>query len=195
MSKPSPRATNSDPNARAREFALALDGSEINDYASERLKLSPSLSRHFPYPPENPLVWVKFGRQPEAEMQWLAWKWLQREGNSAICAPEVYKLLGSGDFMYIVMELLDAKLLNGSHSYPMDECFNLIADGIQLLRRMPVPDDATPGPYTGEATPRRMGHPIFRDNRARHAYRSVDELEAHLNRVSGFPARIPYILC
>lgn len=48
---------------------------------------------------------------------------------------------------------------------------------------------ATPGPelyprlYTQENE-----HPIFRDHIARHAYHSVDELETHLNRVSGPPA-------
>jgi len=116
-------------------------------------------------------------------MQSLAWHWLRKENNSAISVLEVFRVLTSEGVTFIVMQLLDAELLNACHQYPMDQCYDLIAEGIQLLRRMPVPDDATPGPYSKELNLRRIYHPIFKDKEATVVYRSVDELQAHLNRV------------
>ncbi|KAK4241261.1 hypothetical protein C8A03DRAFT_30606 [Achaetomium macrosporum] len=69
------------------------------------------------------------------------------------------------------MQLLQAEVYNKCPVYLRDQCCHLIAEGIQLLRRMPVPDDATPGPYIEDPKLRRIRHSLFKDH------------EAHVNRV------------
>lgn len=89
------------------------------------------------------------------------------------------------------MQLLDgATLLSQSvfakpmgSLYPVEDCYDLIAEGIQILHRMPVPSDATPGPYTADCALRRIRHPVCKDQTAPIVYRSVTELEQHFIKV------------
>jgi hypothetical protein len=177
-----------DGNKEARDFALTISEEKLF-----QASLGCSMAEHFAYPPQHPLVWIKFGdlrRKAEGEMQRLAWGWVQKAGNPAISIPEVYRIVVSRDNegAYIIMQLLDAKLLSKCIQYPADDCYDLIAEGIQLLRRMPVPDDATPGPYTSDLKLRRIRHPLFKDHSASTVYRSVDELETHINQVGLWPS-------
>lgn len=59
--------------------------------------------------------------------------------------------------------------------------YDLIVEGIQLLRRMPVPDNATPGPLT--SSKRIIHHTLFKDDEAPIEYRTFGELQDHLNKV------------
>ncbi|KAL2133064.1 hypothetical protein VTI74DRAFT_2968 [Chaetomium olivicolor] len=192
---PTALAASDDENSGARQFAQQVSEEEI--YEESRSHFVP----YFTYPPTRPLVFVKWGdrgdvdRQAEADMQRRAWDWVRREREARRCSqgihiPEVYKSFTWHERDFIIMELVDATLLSKSvFARPMDslhrvgECYNLIAEAIQLLRRMPVPQDATPGPYTQDVTLRRIQHPIFKDQKAVIAYRNIDELELHINRV------------
>ncbi|KAK1765105.1 hypothetical protein QBC33DRAFT_545749 [Phialemonium atrogriseum] len=62
--------------------------------------------------------------------------------------------------------------------------YDLIAEGIQLLRRMPppLPGDPTPGPCTSSR--RIIKHMLFKDHEAPIEYNTVEELQDHLNRVA-----------
>jgi hypothetical protein len=154
----------------------------------------------FSWPPELPLVWVKWGgpeRLAEADMQRLAWSWVGQERQAQRCSsgihvPEVYKTFTRNGRSFIIMQLLDASLLSRSvFAYPagflydVEQCFDLIAEAVQLLRRMPVPSDATPGPYTEQQ--RLIRHPLFNNQKASVVYQNVDELERHINEARTFP--------
>ncbi|KAL2133065.1 hypothetical protein VTI74DRAFT_2969 [Chaetomium olivicolor] len=158
-----------DDNSQATQFAQTLS----EDVYSEGLKHFGE--RHFVFPADKAIVWVKFGgseRQAEGEMQKLAWHWARRE-----------RLAGRNETTFIVMQLLQAVRLSECVQYPASECHDLIAEGIQLLRRMPVPDDATPGPYTRDRRLRLILHPALKDYSATVVYKDIDELQAHITRV------------
>jgi hypothetical protein len=183
-----PGATPTQPghdHTKARQYALTVSEEEVFETSKGH-----SFSPHFAHPPDRPLVWVKFGdsrRQAEGETQMLAWRWAQRVNNPAISIPEVYKIFSRGNRTFIIMQLLDAAPLNKCVQYPADDRYDLVAQGIQLLRRMPVPDDATPGPYSKDPTLREIHHPLFKDHQASTVYRNVDELETHIQRVRVLP--------
>jgi hypothetical protein len=186
-------ASTKDENANARRYAQGISEGEL--WQAKRQCVS---RPHFAYPPGQPFVWVKFrelDRLAEADMQRLAWQWVRSERMAGRCAnihiPEVFKTLTSGEHAFIIMELLDATLLSKSvfacpigSLHPVQQCYDLIAEGIQLLRRMPVRPDATPGPYTPDHKLRRIKHPMFKEGTAATLYGSVDELENHINKVT-----------
>jgi hypothetical protein len=197
--------TAQDENAEARRFAQELSEVDLFQYKTQNAMRF--RGPHFAYPPERPLVWVKFGSdrlEPEADMQQLAWEWVRSERQAERCnpdihIPEVFRSFKVSDHdpldehkcTFIIMQLLDAKTLGqvranqtDSSVYPLGHFFDLVAEGIQLLRRVPVPDDATPGPYTADPKLRIISHPIFGEDRAAAVYQSVDELETHINRVA-----------
>lgn len=187
----------SDENAVARRFVQELTEDDLYVFW-EKAVLSLSVP-YFAYPPENPLVWVKFGgsdvpRIVEAEMQKLAWTWIRNERRAGRCSPgihvpEVYKVFTRDGWTFIIMQLLKATPFDtivrrpAEARYPQDRCYDLISEGIQLMRRVPVPHDATPGPYTRDHALRKIRHPLFKEHRAAIVYRSIDELQDHLNKV------------
>jgi hypothetical protein len=60
--------------------------------------------------------------------------------------------------------------------------FDLVAEGVQLLRRMPLPVDLVgPGPVA--STRRTIRHMIFKDYESAIEYGTIEELQDHLNRV------------
>jgi hypothetical protein len=66
---------------------------------------------------------------------------------------------------YIIMELRDATVFTECSQYLPADCYDLIAEGIQLLRWMPVLEGTTPGPYTKDPTQRlKMKHPLFKED-------------------------------
>jgi hypothetical protein len=185
-----------DENAYARRFAQELSKEEIWQAA-----LNYTWGPYFPYPPDRPVVWVKFGDpwiQGEADMQTLAWQWVRAERQAGRCSaainiPEVFRTFTnpSGKRVFIIMELVvngtsiakSVFTAAGAPLYPVDECFDLMAETIQLLRRMLVPPDATPGPYTPDHSLRFVRHPIFKDQRARVVYPDCRRARGHINRV------------
>ena len=168
-----------DANASARKFALSIPE---DDLYKESLKYING--RHFKYPSDHPVVWVKFGgreRQAEADTQRLARNRVRKEHRADIHIPEVVTRAEGGT--YIIMELLKATLLKDCVESSLTHCYDLITDGIQLLCRMPVPEDATPGPYAHDHKLRVIRHQIFADYQASTVYRSIGELEGHITRV------------
>ena len=61
--------------------------------------------------------------------------------------------------------------------YPVEECLELIAETIQLLRRISVPPDATPGPYTPDHSLRQIRYLVFKEQKAEVVYNNINELE------------------
>ncbi|KAL2256930.1 hypothetical protein VTK26DRAFT_913 [Humicola hyalothermophila] len=85
---------------------------------------------------------------------------------------------------FIIMQLLhDMTLLRNCAPSSLEKCYDLIADAVQSLRAMPVPEDATPGPYTKDHALRWIRHPLFKDHTAAALYQSIGELEQHITRV------------
>lgn len=182
-----------DKNAAARQFAQTVPRQKLLRRAREDQRIT-----HFAYPAENPLIWVKDGelwRRAEADTQVLAWEWVmgEREAgrcNPAIHVPEVFAAFAEDGVFFILMELVPGTVLAKSvfacpagSLHPIQQCYDLVAEAFQLLRRMPVPPDAALGPYTPDQALRRIRHPLFNDYRAPVVYRNVDELELHINRV------------
>ena len=149
----------------------------------------------FSYPPDRPMVFVKFGgpeKQAEGDMQRLAFGWLstgQRDCN--VYVPEVYKIFSRHGVTFIVMQFIEASGIQdiakqfGTQQWEdrKSKYYDLIAEGIQLLRRMPppLPGDPTPGPSTSSR--RIIKHMLFKDHEAPIEYNTIEELQDHLNRV------------
>ncbi|KAL2022854.1 hypothetical protein VTK56DRAFT_4385 [Thermocarpiscus australiensis] len=192
-----------DENTEARHYAQTLSVEDVYEKSSAHIWYP-----RFAYPSERSMVWVKFTCKSrrgwsgesqlsqllvEGEMQRRAWEWVRTERlagrcNPDIYVPEVYKAFRKGNRAFIVMQLLDARVLSQCSDYPAHRYYDLIADGIRLLCRMPVPVDAIPGPYTKDPKLwgyRRICHPIFKDHEARSVYSNIHELDAHINRVIG----------
>ncbi|KAK3901578.1 hypothetical protein C8A05DRAFT_16262 [Staphylotrichum tortipilum] len=188
-----------DENAEARQFALeaSLDGI-CGIIRNRRFRAK---APHFGYPLEQPVVWVKYGdpwMEAEADMQRLAWQLVRDERQAGRCnpgiyIPEVFKTFPNPrdpSIFVVVMELVKGTVLEKSvyakprgSLHPVEQCYDLIAEAIQLLRRMPVPHDATPGPYTPNHELRLISHPLFKDQRAGIVFQNIEELEGHINGV------------
>ncbi|SPQ21407.1 547f5ec2-af15-4178-bc54-79792bc5304f [Thermothielavioides terrestris] len=180
-----------DPNAAARQFALTLSEDEL---------CQQTFGRYYPflaYPPERPVVFVKFGgpeKQAEADMQRLAWEWLrqqrERDPGCNIYVPEVFKVFSRDNATFIIMELLAATQVKDlakrfdpiTWKQNKAQYYDMITEGIRLLSLIPVPPDATPGPYTHAE--RYIKHMLFKDHEAPHIYNTVQDLEDHLNRIA-----------
>ncbi|KAK4098687.1 hypothetical protein N658DRAFT_431457 [Parathielavia hyrcaniae] len=183
----------SDPNAAARQYAQTI--SEDDLYQLARTLYAP----YIPYPPNCPVVFVKFGgpeKQAEGDMQKLAFEWLRRERerdpNCNIHVPEVFKIFTRGNWTFIIMQLVAAlpvqqfaqKFDPRSWDHKKPYYYDMIATGVHLLSRMPVPADATPGPFTRRPEDRRIQHMLFKDQTAPVVYPTIQELQDHLNRVA-----------
>ncbi len=182
---------NADPNAAARQFAQTI--SEDDLYQRAQGLYAPF---NF-YPPDQPVVFVKFGgrkKQGEGDMQKLAFDWLRREREKNpscnIHVPEVYKIFTKGGLAFILMQFLAATpvVQFARHIDPstrdntMAPYYGMVAEGVHLLSRMPVPNDATPGPFT--RADRWIKHLLFKDHEAPVVYPTIQELEDHFNRVN-----------
>jgi hypothetical protein len=183
----------------ARQYALSLSEDEVAQYCKSREDSycrdpSDSFVPSFAYPPDNPLIFVKWGgaaTQAEGDMQKLAFDWLAQERERTKCniyIPEVYKIFEHDRRAFLLMQFVKATpirwLLRDSIPYWLEhesECHDVMAEGIQLLSRMPVPSDVRVGRHTSVRT--RIRHPIFKDHIAPLIYRDVQEMEDHFNRV------------
>ncbi|KFY54617.1 hypothetical protein V497_07574 [Pseudogymnoascus sp. VKM F-4516 (FW-969)] len=124
----------------------------------------------FPYLSDHPVVFVKYGgtqRQAEGEMQMLAFNWVgpeRQKSNFNIYVPEELKAQSWEDDVF-------------------KKYFDLVTEGVQLLRRIPLPVDLVgPGPVA--SNPRTIRHMIFKDYESAIEYGTVEELQDHLNRVA-----------
>lgn len=186
---PSPSGAATDANAAARQFAQSISEDELYQRA---LALYAPFIR---YPPDRPVVFVKFGpgKQAEGDMQRLAFDWLhqerQEDPSCNIHVPEVFKIFSKNGLTFIIMELVVASPLAefaerfdpGTWDDNQARYYGMIAEAVHLLSRMPVPPDATPGPYT--RAERYIKHLLFKDQVASVVYPTIQDLEDHLNRV------------
>lgn len=113
-------------------------------------------------------------------MQRLAFNWIRQERQRTGCnifVPEVYRVMTRDWKTVIVMELVRGFPLDqfGQRFDPQSwekhrvKCCDMVVEGTEALRRMPVPDDATPGPYT--SANRRVRHQLLRTRRPRLSFR------------------------
>jgi hypothetical protein len=178
-----------DDNASARIFAHALSEEEL--FHESQRRYAPM----FPYPPDRPVVFVKYGgpeKQAEGDMQRLAFDWLNTERCNTRCniyVPEVYKIFSRRGLTFIIMQFVEARSIQdlakqaGSQEwedFKTPYC-DLIVEGIELFRRMPLPGDPIPGPRTSSR--RIIKHMLFKDQEAPVEYDTIEELQDHLNRV------------
>lgn len=185
-----PSSDGPDANAAVRQFAQTISEDDLFNLAVGRYY--PFL----PYPPECPVVFIKYGnqaKQAEADMQKLAFDWLrherQRNPSCNIHVPEVFKVFSKGGLTFIIMQLVPGdpvqqfakRFDRRTWDHNKSRCYEMIAEGVHLLSRMPVPPDATPGPYTHAV--RRIKHLLFKDQQAAVVYPTIQDLEDHLNRV------------
>ncbi|KAK4160204.1 hypothetical protein QBC43DRAFT_325846 [Cladorrhinum sp. PSN259] len=184
-----------DRNAAARQFALTLDKDE------DLFQLGLHIYRpFFPYPADSPRVFIKVRRpQAEGDMQKIAHEWMrqerERDPTCNIHVPEVFAMFTREGLTFLIMELLDRAKTLMNQLQTLDDAnwehnervyFGMVADGIHRLSRMPVPEGATPGPFT--QSERRINHIVFKDHEAPIIFPTVQDLEDHLNRiVRGMP--------
>jgi hypothetical protein len=186
--------TTLDENASARQCAQSLSEQIIRQGGRE------SRTNAFTYPPQKPIVFIKFGwskqKLAEAQMQILAFDFFrqerQRDPSCNIYVPEVFRVCQYGTATYILMELVTATPFLGFADTLLNEPdktrrYDMMADGVvRMLHGVPLPSDATLGPYSpGAGTDMlpRIRHMFFKDQEAPVTYPNVSELEAHINRV------------
>ena len=120
-------------------------------------------------------VWVKFGRtitMGEARTQSLVAQYLNDTANSAVRAPQVYLAFTWGEFGFIIMEYIDGQICGNSDA-------GLVAAAVKSLITIPSPT-SVPGPVGGGV----IEHPFFVEGTSSISYKSVEELEDHINGVS-----------
>lgn len=131
-----------------------------------------------------PDVWVKFGMSVtmgEARTQhYVAQSLNDKAGAPAVRIPCVYLAFESDSIGYIVSEYIDGSICNNTDAA-------LVAAAVQSLITVQGPS-VEPGPAGGGP----IEHRFFVEWKSSITYRSVDELEAHINGVSEvFPSESP----
>ncbi|KAG6354589.1 hypothetical protein INS49_004607 [Diaporthe citri] len=179
-----------------RHAALAWSEEEIENTWKHTPKFKPNgfSVTGFPYPPDAPLAYIKFGDPVEWKLAEVrnqifvhdALQQLPPEEKQGIHVPEVYRTMRIGYLLFIIMEFVPgrtlAQITEDWENWVMarEEVTNKIAQGMRLLLSLPVPCDAKPGPVGGGI----IRHPMFKDCEAATEYDSVDMLERHLNKVA-----------
>lgn len=178
-----------------RQLALSWRDEDIISAWTQKPQLKPdgSAVTGFAFPPHQPIAYIKAGLpdifQPELRNHKYvleALRNISEDQKRGIYIPEVYRILQSGDWFYIIMEYVPGKTLQQLTDRE-DWCearqkalTNSIAGAIRLLMSIPVPTEQTPGPVGGG----QIRHSLFKDDTSSLTYSSVDELEKHLNDVS-----------
>lgn len=156
-------------------------------------------STGFPYPPDSPVFYIKFGNQPkpftkmEAQTQQFAYDALQTMRFSDVgnkCVPRIPKilcLLESEHVLYIVMEYVHGStLLELAKTKTWEEqqpYIKQIAESIDVLLTIPIPPEAAPGPHQGGV----IRHPVFKDGEAAKPFNSVLALQDHIDSMVTSP--------
>ncbi|KPM43177.1 hypothetical protein AK830_g3308 [Neonectria ditissima] len=150
----------------------------------------------FAYPPEKPVIFVKFGgnfmkgRDAEARTQVWAYEALQKVPPSdrrGIKIPQVYRIVYSETGTFILMEYVPGQtflnlMQNGKHILDAkeDEYLAMIERALRIFLSFPVPQDVSPGPYGGGL----IRHPLFKEYCSTIEYQTVDLLEKHMNKIA-----------
>ena len=123
-------------------------------------------------------VWVKFGSDivmGEAKTQLLVAQHLERNNVAAVRAPHVYLAFTWGHFGFIVTEYIDGEICG-------DSDIPLVAAAVQDLITI-----KSLSPTLGQVGGGLIEHPFFVDRMSSVWYESVEELQTHINGVSGSP--------
>ncbi|KAM5347067.1 hypothetical protein ACJ41O_010072 [Fusarium nematophilum] len=149
----------------------------------------------FGYPIDNPIVYIKHGRHydrgvdAEARNQRWAYEALQKMSQSereGIHIPEIYRVVSLKTWTIIIMEFVPGKTLgdleddNRGYRDRLGGHYDKIEKALKLFLRLPVPEDASPGPYGGGL----IRHPLFKDYQSTIEYPTVELLEMHLNKLA-----------
>ena len=121
------------------------------------------------------LAWVKFGRSvtmQEAQTQRYVAQFLNDKADPTVRVPSVYLAFQRGPYGYIVMEYIKGRICNKRDA-------EQVAAAVQSLIAVPA-RTTEPGPVGGGP----IDHSFFMDGKSSVTYKSVPELEAHINGVS-----------
>lgn len=179
-----------------RQLALGWSEEDILSVFEHTPPFRPSGSSvtGFPFPPQQPAAWVKFGwpsiLKPEVrnhEYAFTALREMPADQTRGVHIPEIYRTFESGTNFFIVMEYIPGKTLRQLLKEPggksaWESLTNKIANGIRLLMSIPAPPGQTPGPVGGGL----IRHSLFKHETSYCEYSSVDELEDHLNKVRNY---------
>lgn len=148
----------------------------------------------FPYPPEAPTFWIKYGYAVywnEVCAQAVAYDGLRQLG-SLVRAPGVYYAFHEYPVTYIVMEYITGKTAGQCLEETHDEAgkeaiYRSIAFAISELHRIPIPESRLrPAAITGG----RFRNSIFEcDHEAPLHYESAQQFEDNANAVSSYPTQ------
>ena len=120
-------------------------------------------------------IWVKFGNNVttgEAKTQLYVAQYLRAHTNPAVRVPRVYLAFTWGDFGFIVAEYIDGQICD-------DSDVPLVAAAVQALITIP-----SPGPKPGRVGGGLIEHPFFVNRMSSMEYKSVEELQDHVNGAS-----------
>ncbi|KAF5368778.1 hypothetical protein D9615_010412 [Tricholomella constricta] len=118
--------------------------------------------------------WVKFGpdiTMGEARTQDYVARVLERNADTTVKVPSVYLAFQEGSFGYIVMEYIRGEMCGRADA-------DLVAASVQSLIAIESPDSVL-GPVGGGF----IQHPFFVDWVASRQYKSVQQLEKHINGI------------
>ena len=175
-----------------RVFALALSEEEVVAAVEKQPEATAAgfAITGLVFPPETPLVYIKYGapvlKAAEARTQQWAFDALQQVSpadRQGIHIPEVYRVITTDGFGYIIMEFVRGKSVRDfmteehwpSFYSKREDYYGKIEKGLKLLLSLPAPQDVHPGPCGGGL----IMHPLFKDYCASTEYDSVDTLEKH----------------
>jgi hypothetical protein len=131
-------------------------------------------------------IWVKYGdniTMGEARTQLFVAQYLQDKNSPAVRAPCLYLAFTWSDCGFIVSEYIYGQECDDS-----DDA--LIATAVMALITIPCPD-LKPGPVGGGL----IEHPFFYNRTSSIEYKSVEDLEDHVNGVSvSFRPLAPWVL-
>lgn len=176
-----------------RQLALSWSEEDIISVFKQTPEFKPNgcAVTGFVFPPKQPVAHVKFGLIPDLmaelrnhEYAFKALRDMPPNQTRGILIPEIYRTFENGKRFFIVMEYVPGKTLAqlveelGWASQQTTRS-NSIARAIRLLMSIKPPPGQKPGPVGGG----RIRHPLFKDDTSYCEYSSVDELEAHLNKV------------
>ncbi|KFY88497.1 hypothetical protein V498_06770 [Pseudogymnoascus sp. VKM F-4517 (FW-2822)] len=140
----------------------------------------------FPYPPEAPTFWIKYGYAVywnEVCGQTVAYHGL-RQLKSPVRAPGVYYAFKEGRSTYIVMEYIPGKTAGQCSKESQDEAgkeniCRSIGLAVSELHRIAIPEEfrVRPAAISGGA----IRHSLFDDLVAPRHYENVEQLEIHIN--------------
>lgn len=145
----------------------------------------------FPYPPEAPIFWIKYGFAVywnEVCGQTVAYDGLRQLGSS-VRAPGVYYAFKEDISTYIVMEYIPGKTATQCLEELQDEAekekiYRSMAFVVSELHRIPIPESRRRlAAISGE----RFRHNIFESHRqATRHYENTEQFQNHINTVSSY---------